>query len=258
VLDERDRPGAPLVAVISASLARAAFPSESPLGQHLRLGGSDAAPPYTIVGVVGDVKQQSLAVNQAQAVYITATQWRWVDSVMSIVVRARSDAAALAPAVRQAIWSVDKDQPIVRVATMDELVAATAAERRFLVILFEVFAIAALLLAAAGIYGVLAGSVTERTREIGIRAVLGASRGMIVALVIRQGLALTGLGVAIGLGGAVFASQGLVAMLFSVSHLDPVTYAGVVVLLVVVALLACAVPAWRASRVDPAQAIKAE
>jgi putative ABC transport system permease protein len=88
--------------------------------------------------------------------------------------------------------------------------------------------------------------------------VLGASRGMIVALVIRQGLALTGLGVAIGLGGAVFASQGLVAMLFSVSHLDPVTYAGVVVLLVVVALLACAVPAWRASRVDPAQAIKAE
>jgi len=119
---------------------------------------------------------------------------------MSLVVRTRGDAAALAPAVRQAVWSVDKDQPVVRVATMGELLAATAAERRFALNLFEGFAFAAMVLAAAGIYGVLSGSVAERTREIGVRLALGAPRLGILALVVRQGMILTGLGVAIGLG----------------------------------------------------------
>ena len=124
--------------------------------------------------------------------------------------------------------------------------------------LFETFAIAALLLAAAGIYGVLAGSVAERTREIGLRAALGASRGRIVALVVRQGLLLTGLGVAIGIGGAAGASQAIAAMLFGVSRLDPVTYLAVVGLLTGVAAIACSVPAWRAVRVDPATTLRAE
>ena len=119
---------------------------------------------------------------------------------------------------------MDKDQPIVRTATMDDLVAASAAERRFALIVFEAFALAALALAAAGIYGVLAGSVAERTREIGVRSALGASRGMIVGLVVRQGLTLTACGVLIGLVGAAAASQVLVAMLFGVSPLDPATY----------------------------------
>ena len=141
---------------------------------------------------------------------------------------------------------------------MDDLVAASAAERRFALVVFEVFALAALALAAAGIYGILAGSVAERTREIGVRSALGASRGMIVGLVVRQGLALTALGVLIGLAGAAAASRVLVSLLFGVSPLDPVTYAGVIGVLGGVALLACGVPAWRAARVDPATTLRVE
>jgi len=200
----------------------------------------------------------SLAMSEPDAVYVPASQWRFADNVMSLVVRARGDAAALAPAVRQAVWSIDKDQPIVRIATMDELVAASAAERRFALTLFEAFAIAALLLAAAGIYGVLAGSVAERTREIGVRAALGASRARIVTLVVRQGMMLTGLGVAIGVAAAAASSQAIAALLFGVSRLDPMTYLGVIALLCGVSAIACSVPAWRAVRVDPATTLRAE
>ena len=210
------------------------------------------------MGVVGNVKQQSLSLGETDAVYTSATQWRFADNAMSLVVRTRGDAAALAPAIRQAVWSVDRDQPIVRVATMNDLLAASAAERRFALILFEAFALAALVLAAAGIYGVLAGSVAERTREIGVHSALGASRGKILALVIRQGMSLTALGIAIGVAGAAVATQALVAMLFGVSRLDPVTYGGVIVLLVGVSAIACWVPAWRAARIDPAITLRAE
>jgi putative ABC transport system permease protein len=254
-LDARDRAGAPLAAVISASLAQRRLAGRDPLGRRLIIGSGE---PYTVVGVVGDVKQQSLASNDADAVYVTATQWRFADNAMTLVVRARDDATALAPAVRQAIWAVDKDQPIVRVATMDALIAASAAERRFALRVFQAFALAALVLAATGLYGVLSGSVTERTREIGVRAALGASRGSLLGLVVRQGMTLTGLGVAIGVGGAVAATQAIASLLFGVSPLDPLTYLGVITLLAVVALLASAVPAWRAMRVDPATALRAE
>jgi putative ABC transport system permease protein len=141
---------------------------------------------------------------------------------------------------------------------MDELLSASAAERRFALILFEAFALAALVLAAAGIYGVIAGSVAERTREIGVRSALGASRRDILALVVRQGMTLTGAGVAIGLAGAAGASRAIAAMLFGVSRLDPVTHIGVIGLLAAAALIACGVPAWRAARVNPATTLRAE
>jgi putative ABC transport system permease protein len=157
---------------------------------------------------------------------------------MSLVVRSPGDVAPLAPAAPRAIWSVGRDQPIVRVATMDDLLAATAAERRFALILFEAFALTALVLATAGIYGVLAGSVAERTREIGVRSALGASRRNIVALVVRRGLGLTGVGLAMGLAGAALASRVIETMLFGVSPLDPVTYAGVIALLAAVSVVA--------------------
>jgi putative ABC transport system permease protein len=257
VLDEQDRAGAPLVALISESLARRRFPSASPIGQQVRVGPSDG-PPYTIVGVVGDVKQMSLALDQADAVYIPASQWAFGDASMSLVVRGQGDVASLTPEIRRAIWSVDRDQPILRVATLERLLAASAAERRFALILFEAFALAALMLAAAGIYGVLSGSVAERTREIGVRAALGASRRSILALVLRSGLGLTGLGLLIGLAGAVLATRALEAMLFGITRLDPVTYFGVVVLLAGVALLACWIPARRAMGVDPATTLRNE
>jgi ABC-type antimicrobial peptide transport system permease subunit len=177
---------------------------------------------------------------------------------MTLVVRARDDAAALTTAVRTAVWSVDKDQAISRVATMEELVAQSASERRFAAVLFEAFALAALALAAAGIYGVLAGSVAERTLEIGVRSALGASRRRILALIVGQGVGVTVLGIAIGLGGAFAASRIIGSMLFGVSPLDPVTWLGVVALLMAVAVMACAVPGLRALRVDPASTLRSE
>ena len=255
LLDERDRAGAPLAALINESFAKRRFRDVDPLGRRLSIGPVDG---YTIVGVVGDVKQMSLMPSDSDAVYITASQWRFADGAMSLVLRTDGEVTALASAVRQAVWSVDKDQPVVRVATMDDLLAASAAERRFALIVFETFALAALVLAAAGIYGVLSGSVAERTREIGLRSALGASRGSILALVIRQGMMLTGLGVAIGLAGAAAASRAIAAMLFGVARLDPVTYLGVVALLAAVSAAACGVPAWRAARVDPATTLRAE
>jgi putative ABC transport system permease protein len=261
LLDEHDVPGAPKAVLISESFAKRKFPNQDPLGQRVRIGpdiGHPERPWGTIVGVVGDVRQASLALNDPDSFYTSSTQWAWVDGVQSLVVRTRGDAAALAPAIRQAIWSVDKDQPIVRVATMDNLLATSEAERRFVLILFEAFGLAALALAATGIYGVLSGSVTERTREIGVRVALGATPRNILALVVRQGLTLTALGVVIGLGGAVLASQALVTLLFGVSHLDPVTYLGVIVLLAGVSVVACWAPAWRAAQVDPAITLRAE
>jgi len=200
----------------------------------------------------------SLGVGDLDAFYTTQTQWTWVDNAQSVVVRTSGDAAKLASAVKSAILSVDNDELPVRLATMRSLLAQTEAQRRFALILFEAFALVALVLAATGLYGVLAGSVTERIREIGVRAALGASRRDILALVVRQGMTLTGIGVLIGLAGAVVASRALITLLFGISRLDAVTYLGVVALLAAVSAIACWVPAWRAAQVDPAITLRAE
>lgn len=258
-LNERDRTTAPTPVLISESLAKRRFHDLDPIGQRVRMGpdmGRADAPWAEIVGVVGDVKQLSLAVGEADAFY--TSHWAWVDNVQTLVVRTHGDPTALVPAVRNAIWSIDKDVPLPRIATMESLVSATEAQRRFALILFEVFALAALLLAATGIYGVLSGTVNERTREIGVRAALGASRGDILSLIVQQGMRLTVLGVAIGLGGAVAASYALVTLLWGVSRLDPVTYSGVIAVLLAISAIACWVPAWRAAHVDPAITLRAE
>ena len=256
-LDERDRAGAPPVALVNESLAKSKFGGRDAIGQRVHIGPTDR-PPYTIVGIVGDVRQMSLTLGPPDAVYTTSSQWIFTDPVMSLVVRGQGNVASLAPAIRAAVWSVDKDQPVVRIATMDDLLAASAAERRYALILFETFAIVALVLAAAGIYGVISGRVAERTREIGVRAALGATRSSILRLVLGEGCALTAFGIAIGVAAAAAAGRGMAALLFNVSPLDPVTHASVLMLLLVVSAVACAVPAWRAARVDPAATLRAE
>ena len=257
VLDSRDDADAPRAVVVSASLARRKFWGRDPIGQHVHIGPTDQ-PWYTIVGVVGDVKQASLAASEPDAVYMTATQSWFVDSALSLVVRSHADAGSLVPAVKQAIWSVDKDQPILRVATMDQLLARTAADRRFALTLFEVFGIVALALAGTGIYGVVSGGVAERLREIGVRSALGATRGSILTLIVRQGMTLTVLGILLGLLGSMAASRVLLTLLFAVTPLDPLTYVSVVGLLFVVSGIASFLPAWRAARVDPCITLRSE
>ena len=258
LLDSHDAPGAPLAVVLSESLARQRFPHQDPIGKRVHIGGQVDAPWFNVVGVVGDVKQMSLALSESDAVYTTTTQWHWADGALSLVARGGTDPTTLVPAIKKAIWSVDKDVPVVRVATMDDLLTASAAERRFVLILFEAFGLVALILAATGIYGVLSGSVTERMRELGVRAALGASPRDILTLVVRQGMTLTVFGVVIGLSGAVAASQALLTLLFGISRLDPLTYVAVIALLGSVSIVACGVPAWRAAQVDPASTLRAE
>ncbi len=257
LLNAHDTAGGRAAAVISESFARRRFGAADPAGTRLRFG-PDQGPWFTIVGVVGDVKQTSLALGDADAIYVTPEQWHWADRAMSLVVRASGDPLGLTPSVRTAVWSIDKDQAITRIASMDQLLARSEADRRFASTLFEVFGVVALLLATTGVYGVLAGSVTERTREIGVRVALGASRADILGVVVREGLMVTGIGIALGLAGAAAASQALVTLLFGVSRLDPVTYGGVVAILIGASAVACSVPAWRAVHVDPATTLRAE
>jgi putative ABC transport system permease protein len=207
---------------------------------------------------VADVKQTSLAINQADAVYLTTEQTWFADDTLSFVIRTRGEAAALAPAIERAIWSVDKNQPVVRIMTMDRMMATSEAERRFVLILFEAFGIVALMLAAVGMYGVLSENVTGRIREIGVRAALGASRGDILALILRDGMRLTAFGIVIGLFGAFAATRSIATLLFGTSPLDPVAWIGVVMMLAGVSAIACWAPAWRASRIDPSITLRAE
>ncbi len=252
-----DARGAP-VAIVSEGFARRFLAGLDPLRERVRIGGSEPAVWRQIVGVVGDVRQVSLEEGDANGVYIPESQWIFTDYQRSLVVRSSLEAASLTASARDAIWRADKDQPVIRVATAEQLVARTASARRFALVLFELFALVALLLAAAGIYGVLIGSVTERMREIGVRSALGASARDLIWMVVRQGMSLTLAGVVTGIALALAATRLMTTMLFGVSALDAVTYVTVTGALLVVALVACAWPAYRASRVDPMEALRAE
>src|SRR5215813_2504088 len=258
LLNAHDTVNTPPVVLISESLARSKFQDQDPIGQRLRVGANDG-PWSTIVGVVGDVKQTSLTVSQLNAVYMMTDQWRlFADRALWLVVRTQGEPAVLASAIRQAIWSVDKDQPIVHVATMDQRLASSAAERRFALILFEAFGFVAVVLVAVGLYGVLSASVTERTREIGVRLALGAQRRDVLWLILRQGLALTLAGVSIGLLASWAVTRLLTKLLYGISATDPLVFGGVAFLLSAVALLACYVPARRAIKVDPLVVLRYE
>jgi putative ABC transport system permease protein len=204
------------------------------------------------------VRHASLDSDVTQQVYIPERQWMWADPYVSLVVRTDGDPTTLISAVRQAVRAVDPAQPITRVTTMERLIAASTANRRLALVLFAAFSITALVMAAAGIYGVLAGSVIERTREIGVRTALGATPTRILALVLGQGARLVTIGLILGLVGSVALGEVLRGLLFGVAPGDPQTLALVTVALIVVALLACLVPVVRALRVDPVTALRAD
>jgi putative ABC transport system permease protein len=256
LLQRTDREGTPNVVVISESLAARRFAGIDPIGQRVKVGGEET-PLLTIVGIVGDVKQSSLSVNDAEAVYITTEQSPFAESVMWIVVRAdaRRDLAA---ALRSAVWSVDKDQPIVRMTALSALVDNATADRRFALFVFGVFGGVALLLAVTGLYSALSRSVTERTREIGVRAALGASRSGILVMILRQGLALTAVGVIAGIVGALVVTRLLEVLLFGTTPTDPLTYSAAALLFIGVAAIASTVPALRAVAIDPAITLRAD
>lgn len=260
LLDATDRADAPPSFLISESLARQIFGDADPIGHQVRFGpDTDGSRPWGIVvGVVGDVKQESLASQSAAAFYVPIAQWRWIDPVQSLVVRTSGDPSTLTNSIKRAVWSVDRDKPITRVATMEQLILRTGSDRRFASVIYGAFAIAALLLAAVGLYGVISGLVSERTREFGIRSALGARRSEIVRGVVRNGLLFTAIGVALGIAGAWATSRLLETLLYGISRADPATYIGVIALLAAVALLACWVPARRAAVVDPAITLRTE
>ena len=253
-IDEKDRSGGQPVALISASVARRRFPGRDPIGQQLRLGPADNW--FNVVGVVGNVKQSSLAASSPDAVYVPEAQWRFPDRAMWIVIRTTVDPATVEAAVRRAIRDVNPNQPIVHVATMERRVAASMARQQLVMSAFDAFATVALLLATIGIYGVLAGSVIERRREIAVRSALGASRTSITGQIARQAISMAAVGMVIGASVAGAMSHGLVALLFGISPLDGLTYASVAVVLLVAAAVSTVVPAWRAARIAPAVALQ--
>ena len=256
LLDARDRADTQRVVVISEWLARRRFPNIDPIGKRLYVGPTDR-PPYTVVGVVGDVNQTSLEADDLSAVYMTPSQWNFADASMWIIVRTQAP-QGMAASMRAAIWSVDRNQPVVRLTTLEALLSAATSDRRFALFVFGVFGGVALLLAVTGLYSALARSVTERTREIGVRAALGASRAGILAMVLRQGLALTAVGIGLGIAGAMAATRLLETMLFGTSALEPATFAAVTALFSLVATAACLIPALRAVTIDPAITLRAE
>jgi putative ABC transport system permease protein len=244
--------------LVNAAFAKRHFPNEDPIGQRIRIGNHAAGPWRTIVGVTGDIRQVTLAGGVSDAVYHPERQWAYADSPISLVVRTSRDASSIAGDVRRAVQGVDKSQPILRLASMEEMVLRSAGERRFVLRLFEAFALLSAVLAALGMYGVLAASVSERVREIGVREALGATPWNIVGMIVRQAMALAGIGAVAGGVLSAVASEFLTDQLFQTSRGDPVTYAVVLLALGVLALAACAVPAARAARVDPMESLRAE
>jgi putative ABC transport system permease protein len=261
---EGDRVGSPMVGIINDTLARRYFHGENPVGKRMKVGGSERPTNqwFEIVGVVGDLKFSGLDEEAEPAYYQPHWQSEW--SYTYLVLRTRANqggntpAASLVGAVRDAVWSLDKDLPLADVQTMEERVSGSVGEPRFRTVLLGVFGGLALLLAAIGIYSVTAYTVTQRTREIGIRRALGASSGVVEKLVVRQGMVPAIAGIAAGLIGAFLLTEVMAKLLFEVTPTDLPTFVSVPLILAAVALVACYIPARRATRVDPMIALRSE
>jgi len=249
---EHDDPRAPRVAIVNQALVRRYWPSGNPIGKHILLGRMTE--PVEVVGVIGDIHNGNLAADPQPEIDLPFAQFPWAS--MNLIVRTAAEPHAAVPAVRAQVLAVDRDQPVTAVRTMDEVLDMAAGESRLLTSLIGGFAACALVLCAVGIYGAISYAVAERTAEMGIRVALGAAPSDILRLVIRHGLLLAGIGIVLGVAGALLAGRMLSSLLYRVSASDPLIFAASALLFTSVAALASYFPARRATRVDPMIALR--
>ncbi|HEY4840148.1 MAG TPA: ABC transporter permease [Candidatus Acidoferrales bacterium] len=252
----RDVPGAPAAAVISQNFAQRVWPGQDPIGKQFRLFTTEKEPPEVVVGVVANVKNDGLDQDDSTDAYESVAQQGW--PYAEVAVRTAQGGESLLPSIRAIIAEYDPELAVASVRTMDEIAAASLGSRKLTLTLVGLFASLAMVLAMVGIYGVMSYVVAGRTQEIGIRIALGAQRADVFKLVVGQGMALAGAGLVLGLIAASGVTRYLGSQLFHVNAIDPLTYGGVTVLLGAVALLACYIPARRATRVDPLVALRYE
>jgi putative ABC transport system permease protein len=256
LLTDADHRQSRFVALVSASLARRIWGTDDVIGKTIVAGGADS-PPREIVGVVDDVRHQGLNESQPAQLYTTSRQWFFADDVVTLVVRSSGDPDGIRNSVVDAVRRIDPTQPIMRVSSMDDLVVRSTGQRVLALTLFAAFGTLALLLAGAGLYGVLAGTIAERTREIGIRSALGASTLDVVALVSRQAMLLVIAGAALGVVGALAIGRYLQSLLFEVTPTDLPTLAAAALLALLTGAVATLVPMMRALRIQPTEALRA-
>ena len=251
-----DREGSQSVALIGETMARRFWPDEDPVGKKIKLAFLGQPKVREIIGVVGDARHTGLDSNPRTEIFLPHPQEPY--GSMTYVVRTPQESATLLQAVKKEVWAVNKDLPFASIATIDELVSRSLGERRFNLLLLGSFAIIALTLASIGIYGLMSFSISRRTHEFGVRMALGAQTRDVITLVLREGMVLTMIGVALGLVASIALTRLLSSLLFGVTATDPATFAVVSLVLAGVALAACLVPARRATRVDPMVALRYE
>jgi putative ABC transport system permease protein len=257
LFSEQDGPDQVPAAIISRTLARGFWPNQNPIGQHVMMGAPRPGAPWlTIVGVVGDVHAGGLDSEPIPQVY--APQNQHPSHTMALVVRTSSGTAQVMPVVRSIVHALDPNRPLYDVSSMDTALAQSVASRRYNALLLALFAALALLLSAIGLFGTVSYSVSQRTNEIGIRMALGAEKGDVLRMIVGQGLRLALIGVAIGIAGALALTRFLASLLYGVKPTDPLTFIAVSLILIAVALLACYIPARRASKVDAMVALRYE
>jgi putative ABC transport system permease protein len=255
--DDRDTEKAPGVAIINETVARQYFPGEDPIGQKVVISYLGQRLTREIVGIVADVKQEEPSKPARPEILVPFAQLPWFSATL-LVRSTNDDPLTVKNAVQQAIWSINPSLPESKAEPLTKTLAGQVAEPRLYALLLSVFAVIALTLAAVGIYSVIAYSVTQRTHEIGIRLALGAQSGDVLRMVIRQGMLLALIGVGLGLGASLLLTRLMKTLLFGVSATDPMTFFAIALLLTMVALLACWIPARRATKVDPMVALRHE